>query len=67
MKEYIIKLQQFLTEEEELLEDFAMDVESPEASNREKARAVAFHASQYARVSAIRDVIELLGLRNCYL
>lgn len=64
MNEYIIKLQQFLAEELELLEDFAMDVDSPEATNREKAKAVALHASQYARVGAIRDVIELLNYDN---
>lgn len=59
-EEFKSKLLQFLSEEEELLEDFSMDVDSPEASNREKAKAIAHYAGQVARVGAIRDVLELL-------
>lgn len=54
------KLQQFLAEEEELLADFLLDMESNE-DNKAYAKAVALWSMQTARVGAIRDVLALLS------
>lgn len=57
------KLQQFLAEEIELLEDYAMDVDdSEDADLRTKGRALALWTIQSTRVNAIRDAMELLGI-----
>lgn len=53
------QLQQFLAEEQEVLADFLLDMESTD-DNKEYARAAALWSMQSARVGAIRDVIELL-------
>lgn len=54
------QLQQFLAEEQEVLADFLLDMESTE-DNKEYARAAALWSVQSARVGAIKDVIALLG------
>lgn len=62
-EELIAKLQQFLAEEVELLEDFAMDVEDNEDNNnRTKSKHLALWTMQTIRVGAIRDAIELLQI-----
>ncbi|HEY4623721.1 MAG TPA: hypothetical protein VIH12_07660 [Solibacillus sp.] len=53
------KLQQFLADEEELLADFLLDMESAE-NNKEYTRAAALWSAQTARVGAIRDVLDLI-------
>lgn len=53
-------IQQFLVEEEELLTDFLLDMESTEG-NKEYARTTALWSAQTARVGAIRDVLDMLG------
>ena len=64
-EELIAKLKQFLAEEVELLEDFAMDVEDSEDSdNRKQARALSLWTAQTIRVGAIRDAIELLNITD---
>ena len=54
------KLQQFLADEQEVLADFLLDMESTE-ENKEHARAAALWSMQLARVGAIKDVLTLLG------
>ena len=54
------KLQQFLADEQEVLADFLLDMESTE-DNKEYARATALWSMQSARVGAIKDVLTLLG------
>lgn len=54
------KLHQFLADEQEVLADFLMDMESTE-ENKEYARAAALWSMQSARVGAIKDVLTLLG------
>ncbi|MER2039686.1 MAG: hypothetical protein ABS944_16185 [Solibacillus sp.] len=56
------KLQQFLTDEQEVLADYLIDMEEA-ADNKEYARATALWSMQSARVGAIRDVIELLEMK----
>lgn len=55
------KLLQFLADEAELLEDFAMDVDDQE-DNKSNAKAVALWSMQSIRVGAIRDVLEMAGV-----
>ena len=55
------KLQQFLADEQEVLEDFLLDMESTE-DNKEYARAAALWSMQSARVGAIKDVLNVLGI-----
>ncbi|MER1986610.1 MAG: hypothetical protein ABS948_12035 [Solibacillus sp.] len=56
----VVKAQQFLAEEQELLADFLLDMESVEDSGKNYAKAAALWAVQTARVAAIKDVLELL-------
>ncbi len=59
------KLQQFLAEEVELLEDFTLDMEEcEEGNNKSYAKAVSLWAMQTTRVSAIRDTLGLLNIKD---
>lgn len=57
--DFINKVQQFLTDEQELLADFLLDMEDAEG-NREQTKAAALWAMQTARVGAIKDVLQLV-------
>ena len=57
------KLLHFLSDEVELLEDFTLDMEEVEENdNKGRSRTTAIWAMQTTRVSAIRDVLELLKI-----
>ena len=57
------KSQQFLEDEQEVLEDFLLDMENTEG-NKEYARAAALWSMQSARVGAIKDVLNVLGINT---
>lgn len=57
------KLQHFLADEKELLTDFLIDTENA-VDNKEYARAAALWSMQSARVGAIKDVLNVLGINT---
>ncbi|MER2060204.1 MAG: hypothetical protein ABTA16_15395 [Niallia sp.] len=57
------KLQQFLVDEQEVLADFLLDMENTEG-NKEYARAAALWSMQSARVGAIKDALNVLGINK---
>lgn len=56
----MIKAQQFLAEEQELLADFLLDMN--DAEGKEYAKAAALWVTQTARVQGIKDVLEMLEI-----
>ncbi|MER2107428.1 MAG: hypothetical protein ABS949_10865 [Solibacillus sp.] len=58
----VVKAQQFLAEEQELLEDFLLDMENIEDSGKNYAKAAALWAVQTARVAAIKDALVLMEI-----
>ncbi|MER2190647.1 MAG: hypothetical protein ABS951_06765 [Solibacillus sp.] len=58
----VVKAQQFLAEEQELLADFLLDMENVEDSGKNYAKAAALWAVQTARVAAIKDVLVLMEI-----
>lgn len=57
----MLKAQQFLAEEQELLADFALDMENYDGG-KEYTKLAALWAMQTARVEAIKDVFEVLEI-----
>jgi len=64
MKTQIEKLEQFLTDEQELLKDLALDVANAN-SDYEQSKAKAVYATQQARITGIQDTIKL-ALKDNY-
>lgn len=54
------KLQQFLEEEQELLQDLQSDLNDFDTCNREYSQTYGLWASQLIRVRALQDAVDLL-------
>lgn len=56
----VVKAQQFLAEEQELLADFLLDMN--DAEGKEYAKAAGLWVTQIARVQGIKDALEMLAV-----